>query len=41
VIHWNTVVRSTSVFEDFDDLLEIHGHPEPEYATEFYFEGEE
>jgi hypothetical protein len=42
VIHWNTAVRSTSVFEYFDDLLEIHGHlVEPEYATEFVFEGEE
>ena len=41
VIHWNTAIRSTSVFEFFGDLLEIHGHPEPNYATEFKFEGEE
>ena len=42
VIHWNTAIRSTSVFDHFDDLLEIHGHlVEPEYATEFVFEGEE
>lgn len=41
VIHWNTEVRSTAVFQYFDDLLEIHGHPEPKYLTEFKFEGEE
>jgi hypothetical protein len=41
VIHWNTEVRSTAVFEDFFDLLEIHGHPEEKYLTEFKFEGEE
>src|ERR1039458_8882928 len=41
VIHWNTSARSTSVFEDFGDLLDIHGHPEDHYATEFVFEGEE
>ena len=41
VIHWNTAIRSTSVFDSFGDLLEIHGHPEPNYATEFKFEGEE
>ena len=41
VIHWNTAIRSTSVFASFDDLLEIHGHPEDNYATEFVFEGEE
>jgi len=40
VIHWNTAIHSTSVFENFFDLLEIHGHPEPNYATEFVFEGE-
>lgn len=40
-IHWNTEIRSTSVFQYFDDLLEIHGHPEPAYATQFIFEGEE
>ena len=38
VILWNTEVRSTAVFECFDDLLEIHGHPE--YSSEFYFEDE-
>lgn len=41
VIHWNTAIRSTSIFEDFDDLLEIHGHPEENYSTQFCFEGEE
>jgi hypothetical protein len=40
VIHWNTSARSTSVFDSFDSLLEIHGHPEDHYATEFRFEGE-
>jgi hypothetical protein len=38
VIHWNTAICSTSVFQDFGDLLEIHGHPE--YSSEFCFEGE-
>ena len=41
VIHWNTSARSTSIFEDFDSLLEIHGHPEPAYLTSFIFDGEE
>lgn len=40
VIHWNTAVRSTSVFTSFIDLLMIHGHPERAYLTEFCFEGE-
>jgi hypothetical protein len=35
VIHWDTAVHSTAVFESFDELLEIHGHPE--YDTEFRF----
>lgn len=39
VIRWNTAIRSTSVFEDFGDLLEIHGHPE--YESIFEFSGEE
>jgi len=41
VIHWNTAIRSTSVFELFFDLLEIHGHPEEKYLTTFVFKGEQ
>ena len=28
VIHWLTKVNSTSVFDSFDDMMKIHGHPE-------------
>lgn len=30
-IQWLTAVRSVAVFDSFDDLLKIHGHPE--YGT--------
>jgi hypothetical protein len=35
VINWNTVIKSVSVFDSFDDLMKIHGHlDDEEYQTE-------
>ena len=31
VIHWLTKVGSVSVFDSFEDMMAIHGHPE--YGT--------
>lgn len=31
VIQWLTSVRSVAVFDSFEDMLRIHGHPE--YGT--------
>jgi hypothetical protein len=38
-IRWRTAVNSTSLWNNFDDLLRIHGHPE--YGTWFEFHGDE
>jgi len=35
VIRWLTAVGSTSVWNSFNDMLRIHGHPE--YGTSFVF----
>ncbi len=35
VLRWLTVGHSTSVFDSFESMLNIHGHPE--YGTRFEF----
>lgn len=38
VIRWLTATGSTSVFESFDAMLRIHGHPEYETRVVFHDE---
>lgn len=33
-VRWLTQFRSTSVWASLDDLMGVHGHPEPRYGTE-------
>lgn len=35
VIRWKTQYKSHSVWESFEDLIKVHGHPE--YGTEIRF----
>lgn len=39
VIRWLTAARSTGVFVDFDTLMKIHGHTDPQskHGTEIVF----
>ncbi len=34
VISWNTEAKSVAVFDSFDELMKIHGHPEERYKSE-------
>jgi len=34
-VRWLTGVQSTSVWDSFEDLMEIHGHPEYESVLEW------
>ncbi len=35
VIRWRTAKRSTSVWDSFEDMMAIHGHPE--YGTKIHW----
>ena len=37
-IRWLTPIHSTSVWQSFDDMYKIHGHPE--YGTEIIWHNE-
>ena len=37
VLQWLTSVKSVSVFDSFDDMMRIHGHPE--YGTNIIWSG--
>lgn len=34
-LRWRTAINSTSVFKSFEEMIQIHGHPE--YGTEIHF----
>lgn len=36
-IRWLTPLRSTSVWDDMDTMLGVHGHPEDQYASELIY----
>ena len=34
VISWNTESKSVAVFDSYDEMMKIHGHPEDRYDSE-------